>query len=172
MKIYVIADTHFGHANMVKYHNRPEQFDRILVDNWNAMVGKEDVVFHLGDIAFKRDLDMFRLMKKLHGRKILCLGNHDKQKPEWYMEQGFAFACTYYIFKGVCFSHKPVTPLPPGCTLNIHGHFQSDNHRDFEYAEDDYYHRHRYRYRLVQIEDSLSPVALEEMLGTRTAQTD
>ncbi|MEA2530829.1 MAG: hypothetical protein QOG89_2473 [Thermomicrobiales bacterium] len=164
MRIYVIADTHFGHANMIKYHNRPQQFDRILVEHWNTTVGKAYLVFHLGDVALGRDVDLPRLLKKLNGRKVLCLGNHDRQRPEWYMEQGFAFACTYYIYQGVCFSHKPITPLPPGCMLNVHGHFHNDNHRDHEYADDDYYHRHRDRYRLVQIEDTLAPVALDEFL--------
>ncbi|MEA2511628.1 MAG: hypothetical protein QOJ59_1115 [Thermomicrobiales bacterium] len=164
MRIYVIVDTHFGHANMIKYHNRPQQFDRILIERWNASVGKGDLVFHLGDVALGRDVDLPRLLKKLNGRKVLCLGNHDRQRPEWYMEQGFAFACTYYIYQGVCFSHRPITPLPPGCMLNVHGHFHNDNHRDHEYADDDYYHRHRDRYRLVQIEDTLAPVALDEFL--------
>ena len=94
MQVFVIADAQFGHAIMVGHHNRPEQFDRVIVDNWNSVVDKDDVDFHLGDVAFGRDVDTPRLMKRLNGRKILCLGNHDRQDPERYMVQGFAFACT------------------------------------------------------------------------------
>jgi hypothetical protein len=49
--------------------------------------------------------------------------------------------------------------------LNVHGHFHSDDHRDHEYAVDDDYHAHRSRYRLVQIEDTLAPVAPDDLLG-------
>jgi hypothetical protein len=81
------------------------------------------------------------------------------------MERGFAFACTYLVLQGVVFSHKPITPLPPGCTLNVHGHFHKSEHRDIEYRDNDYYHRHRGRYRLVQIEDTLAPLPLADVLN-------
>lgn len=171
MQVFVIADAQFGHAIMVGHHNRPEQFDRVIVDNWNSVVDKDDVDFHLSDVAFGRDVDTPRLMKRLNGRKILCLGNHDRQEPEWYMERGFAFACAYFVYRGVCFSHKPVTPMPPECVLNVHGHFHRGEHRDAEYRGNDYYQRHRDRYRLVQIEDTLAPIPLDEILTLPTARS-
>jgi hypothetical protein len=79
------------------------------------------------------------------------------------MERGFAFACTYFVMQGVVFSHKPITPLPSGATLNVYGHFHKSAHRDVEYRDNEYYHRHRDRYRLVQIEDTLAPVPLAEV---------
>jgi calcineurin-like phosphoesterase family protein len=164
MNTFVIADTHFGHARIVEFTGRPEDFDARIIANWNAVVGPDDLVIHLGDVAFGRGTDVAALMACLHGRKILCLGNHDREKPEWYMVRGFAFACAWFVYHGVAFSHKPVTPLPPGCLFNLHGHFHRDDHRDREYADNAYYHRHRNRYRLVEIESTLAPVPLAALL--------
>ncbi|MGO7353852.1 hypothetical protein ACCS66_03850 [Rhizobium ruizarguesonis] len=75
------ADTHFGHALMLK--DRPfasvAEMDRTLIDLWNSTVGKADIVYHLGDFAFGlgdagRVQSIFR---QLNGRKLLVLGNHD-----------------------------------------------------------------------------------------------
>ena len=166
MNVFVVADTHFNHAKLVEYQGRPEGFDEIIVANWNAVVHPEDLVVHLGDVALGRAFDVAAMMARLHGRKVLCLGNHDRNDARWYMARGFAFACRYFVDRGVAFSHRPVVPLPPDCALNLHGHFHRGQHRDREYAADAYFQRHRDLYRLVQIEDTLAPVPLEEVLAS------
>ena len=166
MQTYLISDTHLGHANMTRYHGRPERFDRVLIDNWNRVVGKQDVIIHLGDVAHSRTLDLPSVIKRLNGRKILCLGNHDKRPAEWYMANGFAFACASFVLDGVCFSHRPVTPLPADAHLNVHGHFHGNAHRAFEYEDNDYFHRNRTRYLEVHIEETLSPVLLSTILAS------
>ena len=54
-QIFFTADTHFGHANIIKYCHRPfatvEEMDDALVRNWNAVVSPDATVFHLGDFA-------------------------------------------------------------------------------------------------------------------------
>ncbi|OJU81632.1 MAG: hypothetical protein BGO10_08500 [Chlamydia sp. 32-24] len=49
MKKWFIADTHFSHANIIKYAGRPfasvEEMDRALIENWNKCVGNDDQVF-------------------------------------------------------------------------------------------------------------------------------
>jgi len=53
--IWLTADHHFGHANIIKYCDRPyetvEEMDRDLIDRWNSVVQDADIVFHLGDFT-------------------------------------------------------------------------------------------------------------------------
>lgn len=54
-EIFFIADTHFGHNEIIKYENRPfsdtDEMDRILISNWNNTVSNNDTVFMLGDFS-------------------------------------------------------------------------------------------------------------------------
>jgi calcineurin-like phosphoesterase family protein len=81
MSIFYIADTHFGHANIIRLNNRPfyniDEMDRILIENWNSRVQKDDIVYILGDFAFKSINHPAGILNKLNGRKILIKGNHD-----------------------------------------------------------------------------------------------
>ncbi|MYD88260.1 MAG: hypothetical protein F4018_07610 [Acidobacteria bacterium] len=51
-RTWVIADTHFGHANIIRHGERPfrtlGEMDKALVANWNDTVGDDDTVYHLG----------------------------------------------------------------------------------------------------------------------------
>ena len=50
---FFTSDTHFNHANIIKFCNRPfkdvEQMNDVMIANWNGVIGKDDTVFHLGD---------------------------------------------------------------------------------------------------------------------------
>src|SRR5476649_1621970 len=142
MNIWIIADTHFYHENIKKFQGRPNDFNEKIIKNWNQLVAYDDVVIHLGDVIFGLDKEqrLPSLMASLPGKKILCRGNHDPKPAEWYMEHGFDFACDYYVYKDVAFSHAPLTPLPPQTLVsdgrpvnwNIHGHFHKGTHRQVE----------------------------------------
>jgi calcineurin-like phosphoesterase family protein len=78
--IYFAADTHFGHAAILKHcPSRPwatvEEMDQALIDNINAVVGARDTLYHLGDFAWR---DVVRYRERINCRNIhLILGNHD-----------------------------------------------------------------------------------------------
>jgi calcineurin-like phosphoesterase family protein len=85
-KKFYSADHHFGHALMLEHPGRPfpsvEAMDEALIDAWNAVVGDNDIVYHLGDFAMNlgdeaRVRDIFGRLK---GSKVLILGNHDYAK--------------------------------------------------------------------------------------------
>lgn len=85
MKTYVISDTHFGHANIIKLADRPfknvDEMNKTIINNWNSIVNDEDIVYILGDFSFKgKNADYYA--KQLKGRKILIKGNHDKIDKE------------------------------------------------------------------------------------------
>ncbi|MGI4796390.1 MAG: hypothetical protein ACRYF2_17715 [Janthinobacterium lividum] len=50
--------------------------DRALVDAWNATVGVDDTVWHLGDFAVRHP-DPAGLLAELNGTKHLLFGNND-----------------------------------------------------------------------------------------------
>jgi calcineurin-like phosphoesterase family protein len=82
MKTFFTSDTHFGHANIIKYCNRPfasvEEMDNTLIHNWNAVVRPEDTVYHLGDFAVGGG-PAAPYLRRLNGTIYFCLGNHDKR---------------------------------------------------------------------------------------------
>ena len=83
MKTFFTADTHFAHANIIKYCKRPfsdtVEMNETIISNWNRVVGKEDLVYHLGDFCFGRsDLEFDLYFKRLNGLIIFLKGNHDR----------------------------------------------------------------------------------------------
>lgn len=78
-KVFVTADTHFGHAKIIEHCNRPflgvDEMDAAMIQLWNSIVSPEDTVWHLGDFAFRNHLSY---LDALNGKVNIVLGNHDK----------------------------------------------------------------------------------------------
>jgi len=55
--VFFIADTHFGHKNVLKLCNRPfetiEQMNETFIENWNRRVTGRDSVYVIGDLFFR-----------------------------------------------------------------------------------------------------------------------
>ncbi len=129
--IYLVSDTHFGHAGMCKFLRndgtkvRPfdnvDEMDECMITNWNRMVRPKDKVYHLGDVAIKRkDL---KTLKKLNGEKILIKGNHDIFKLKDYAEYFKDIRGTHRLDKYYILSHFPVHPeCINDYQWNFHGH--------------------------------------------------
>jgi calcineurin-like phosphoesterase family protein len=87
--IFFTADTHFHHANIIKYANRPfanvQEMDETIITNWNSKVKRDDIVYHDGDFVFgpNKIRDAANLRRRLNGRIHLIWGNHDNQNPEF-----------------------------------------------------------------------------------------
>jgi calcineurin-like phosphoesterase family protein len=103
MARWFTADLHLGHANIIRYCDRPfpdvGAMDDALVERWNAAVAPDDEVWVLGDVALGPIGDSLALVGELAGRKLLLSGNHDRCWPgnrkadEWeqrYLDAGFA----------------------------------------------------------------------------------
>jgi calcineurin-like phosphoesterase family protein len=93
-KIFVTADLHLGHQNIIKYCNRPfgtyHQMDSALIKNFNSVVSDEDTVFILGDFTMSRNRDVISdYLGRMNGNKHLILGNHDRAKAFCYVDCGF-----------------------------------------------------------------------------------
>ena len=81
----VTSDTHFGHGRISELAGRPfgtvEDMDAELIARWNAAVGPDDVVLHLGNLALGPLEQSMGLTAQLNGRRFLVPGNHDRVSP-------------------------------------------------------------------------------------------
>ena len=82
MALFFTSDSHFNHANILTYCNRPfenvQLMNEALIRNWNSVVTAEDEIWHLGDFALGGDVNAARnILHRLNGKKNFILGNHD-----------------------------------------------------------------------------------------------
>lgn len=82
MTRFFTSDTHFGHANIIRYCDRPfkdvSHMNETLIHNWNSVVSPDDTVYHLGDVALGRWDEWDAALSRLNGNKVLIVGNHDR----------------------------------------------------------------------------------------------
>jgi len=129
MRTFVIADLHFGHEKIVKFEKegkplRPwddvDEMNKVLVSNWNAVVGDKDLVYVLGD--FTVNGKHVWLAQELRGRKVLVKGNHDTAKLAEYAEY-FEDVIACRVLDWAILTHIPIHPMELGrFKHNIHGH--------------------------------------------------
>lgn len=82
MRTWFTSDQHFGDQQIIGLCRRPfasvrEQDDE-LVRRWNAVVGPQDEVWVLGDVAVDPLEETLRRIQELAGIKRLVVGNHDE----------------------------------------------------------------------------------------------
>ena len=131
--IWLTSDLHIGHANVIKYENRPfrdvDQMNRTLIENWNRAVHRQDRVFLLGDIFFKINKECATsIVSELKGHKTLIMGNHDRGKSiTWWKDVGFDEVSKYPIImeKFYMLSHEPLYINDSMPYVNVHGHIHS-----------------------------------------------
>lgn len=131
MAVYFTADTHFGDPRVLRFDHRPypdlAAHDAALIDAWNAVVGSNDTVWHLGDFALGPSGARIReILAGLNGQKHLIAGNNDGPDtlaaPGWdsvghYAEitvEGRALVLCHYAFRAW-------NGIGRGA-LNLHGH--------------------------------------------------
>ncbi len=133
-KDFFIADTHFGGENIRRYENRPfetaAQMDEKLIENWNGTVTSEDTVYVLGDFSdYQGDEKDAEILGRLHGTKILVMGNHDRHRtPQEWRDLGFAECFSMpVLYEGFfLLSHEPLyinTNMP---YANFYGHVHAN----------------------------------------------
>ena len=161
MKTFILTDSHFHHAKLVEWGDRPENFTQIIIDNCKRMIAPEDTVIHLGDVIFGMDKEKYlkEIMTQLPGFWILIRGNHDEKPSSMYLNCGFKMVCEQLIMDGIIFSHEPLEVFPEGVTTCVHGHFHANEHRVADYP----FYTGTPHYKLLALEHTnLEPVLLEE----------
>lgn len=101
-RVFFTADTHFNHGNILKYCKRPflndgelsmladgvdfrvsresvDLNDTTIIDNINAVVKRDDTLWHLGDFAFADYNTARKYRDRINCQNMyLIWGNHDK----------------------------------------------------------------------------------------------
>jgi len=122
MTNWYTSDTHFNHVNILSFCGRPfhtlDEMHEVLVNNWNALVSKDDTVYFLGDFCFVyergsslQNKAVLQWKNKLNGNIVMIHGNHDHKitrkhfQPECYFDLGIQ------IGKYNCMlAHRPLYP--------------------------------------------------------------
>lgn len=179
VKIWFTSDTHFGHKNILTFCERPfnsvEEMDNAIIERWNSKVGKNDIVFHLGDFAFASNKRWQELIYKLNGKIYLILGNHDVVRwPGTYTMQLFDRVENQIMLKidnkyKVYLNHFPFLCYdgtyrnPEDCTIQLHGHVHQrigDIGKDAQRLQ----YRFPYQYDVGVDNNNFYPVSWEEIL--------
>jgi calcineurin-like phosphoesterase family protein len=129
MTVWFTSDTHFGDHRVLNIGRRPfgsvAEMDAALAANWNAVVGPEDEVWHLGDVA-RTVAGAAAMLERLNGRKHLIVGNNDPPGvvalPAWastapyaeLQQDGRRLVLCHYAFRSW-------NGMGRGA-LNLHGH--------------------------------------------------
>jgi calcineurin-like phosphoesterase family protein len=133
--VFLVSDTHFGHAGVCRFMRNdgvtklrpfedPAEMDEFMVKAWNERVGKNDKVYHLGDVVINRK--SLGIMRRLNGDKVLIRGNHDIFRDDEY-RQHFRELRAYHVMNGMILSHIPIHEESLGrFGVNIHGHLHAN----------------------------------------------
>lgn len=139
---FYIADTHFGHANVIRFDGRPfatvEEMETRLVENWNNAVGAGDTVYVLGDFCWGKEPEWLRLCDALNGGKVLIRGNHDLKNMSKALRSKFLDVKDYKEItdggRHVIMSHYPIllykASYNPDCYM-LCGHVHVTRENDF-----------------------------------------
>lgn len=170
--IWFTSDTHFGHANVLRFCDRPwesiEQMNKALVDNINARVAPSDTLYLLGDFSFKMPVEAARELRgKIRCRDIHWVpGNHDKDWSQPAVAGTFVVEppiTTLKLESGrkVVMCHYPIMDWPGlgHGSIHLHGHI----HATKEYNEWNRALR-LLRYDVGVDANDYAPVSIDEIL--------
>lgn len=80
-KVFFTSDTHFSHTNIIQFCQRPfknaDEKNEVIITNWNNVVRKDDIIFHLGDFCLGGSAEWSKILDRLNGKIYLILSNHD-----------------------------------------------------------------------------------------------
>lgn len=138
--VYFIADTHFGHNNIIESCNRPyynvQEMNSDMIQKWNSKVKKCDTVYILGDM-FRRCENPENILLQLNGEKHLIMGNHDKEwldeavAEKYFKTVNSLLESSFDLFQAILCHYPLATWRHPKDTYMIHGHIHTDTNSDY-----------------------------------------
>lgn len=136
---WVTSDTHFGHENIKAFCHRPSDVESTMIENWARAVPPDGTLLHLGDLSYRNN-SLFKNVISNHlvgARKLIVLGNHDRQRFSFYRDSGFQIVKPFqipYRDHVISFSHYPWNEEyedghePPANHVRVHGHIHNNGY--------------------------------------------
>lgn len=98
----------------------------VLIVNWNSTIGKDDIVFHLGDFAFCGTTKVREIKEQLNGKIILIKGNHDHSSTCKLFDEVYQQVHINIEDKSIYLNHFPFASFPENC-YQLFGHIHSNS---------------------------------------------
>ena len=138
--LFFTSDTHFFHGRIIELCNRPfhsvEEMNEALITNWNRVVPRDGVVFHLGDFAFGGPDEWNSILDRLNGKIHLILGNHDMRMARTEIMERFSEVTLQKIIsvdgRNILLNHYPFLCYSGENRgeWQLFGHVHSGEHND------------------------------------------
>jgi calcineurin-like phosphoesterase family protein len=142
--LFFTSDLHMGHANVIRFANRPyrdvDEMNDAFIANINRTVGTNDDLYILGDLSYRLGREeAAALIRQIRCRRLhLIKGNHDKN---WEGSELFVEVCDYKEVKietglKLVLFHYPIMDWSGrghgrnnAWSLHLHGHIHSQGDR-------------------------------------------
>jgi calcineurin-like phosphoesterase family protein len=95
--VFFTSDEHYGHANIIKFCNRPfsglGDMKEKLIENHNSVVKNGDLVYHLGDMFWRTTpiKEALDIRYRLNGNHYYIMGNHDELFRNQVLRESFVW---------------------------------------------------------------------------------
>jgi calcineurin-like phosphoesterase family protein len=169
-KKFYTADWHLWHHNIIRYCDRPfasvEDMHEAIVSNMNDSVGKNDLLYILGDVSFYGGDKTREILDRIHGKKIFLIGNHDAKNMKDY--PGWVEVCHYKEIrdkgKNIILCHYPIQSWNKAAhgSIHLHGHSHGNLPKPDHF---DHHFQRGLRFDVGVDVWGFKPVSIDDILG-------
>lgn len=152
---FFTSDWHIGHENVIKFSNRPfankDEMKEGLIRRFNSNVPKNGVTYFLGDFSMGSVEETRDVLNRLHGTKIIIVGNHDRGVNSLY-DCGFDVVLNkaelIIANERVTLTHCPLRGVVRENTEGMRGHKEGEHwhgesrHKDYSCENQGQFHLH------------------------------
>ena len=142
MTRYLLADTHFGDADVLDYTGRSfgsvGAMNDALLAGWNRVVGASDEVLFVGDLAVPSEpTTVRRWLSRLRGDVTFVAGDHDdgaRRSHAVDARESYRFEAGGRRFRCV---HRPDDAPPDRDGWLVHGHHHDTRPEEYPFLDPD-----------------------------------
>ena len=172
--IWLTSDTHFCHDRDFVWGARGfknvHEMNEAIIEKWNKVVRKDDIVYHLGDVMLMDNITGLKLLRQLNGTIYIALGNHDTDSRVCQYKNCYNVTDIQFGYrvagpgkKTLVLTHYPTITAngEDTRTLNLFGH----THQKTNFFKNEDGTERKYMYHVGMDSHDCTPVNLEDILA-------